>query len=47
LGLEEQQEALSRFAEAEDFEVVRTFIEVETGKGRVMPLSVGRSLPLH
>jgi DNA invertase Pin-like site-specific DNA recombinase len=33
LGLEAQQEALSRFADAEGFELVRTFIEVETGKG--------------
>ncbi len=33
LGIEAQQEALSRFAEAEGFEIVRTFIEVETGKG--------------
>ena len=33
LGLEAQQEALSRFADAEDFELVRTFVEVETGKG--------------
>ena len=32
-GLEAQQEALSRFADAEGFELVRTFIEVETGKG--------------
>jgi DNA invertase Pin-like site-specific DNA recombinase len=33
LGLEAQQEALRRFAEAEDFVIVREFIEVETGKG--------------
>ena len=33
LGIEAQQEALSRFAEAEGFELVRTFVEVETGKG--------------
>jgi DNA invertase Pin-like site-specific DNA recombinase len=33
LGLEAQQEALSRFAEAEGFDLVRTFVEVETGKG--------------
>ncbi len=33
LGLEAQQEALSRFAETESFELVRTFVEVETGKG--------------
>jgi DNA invertase Pin-like site-specific DNA recombinase len=33
LGLEAQQEALSRFADAEGFELVRTFVEVETGKG--------------
>src|SRR5579872_2887628 len=33
LGIEAQQEALSRFAQAEGFELVRTFPEVETGKG--------------
>jgi DNA invertase Pin-like site-specific DNA recombinase len=33
LGLEAQQEALSRFADAEGFDLIRTFIEVETGKG--------------
>jgi DNA invertase Pin-like site-specific DNA recombinase len=33
LGIEAQQEALNRFAEAEDFEIVRLFVEVETGKG--------------
>lgn len=33
LGLEAQQEALSRFAETEGFELVRVFVEVETGKG--------------
>jgi DNA invertase Pin-like site-specific DNA recombinase len=33
LGIEAQQEALSRFAEAEGFELIRVFIEVETGKG--------------
>jgi DNA invertase Pin-like site-specific DNA recombinase len=33
LGIEAQQEALARFAVAEGFELVRTFIEVETGKG--------------
>ena len=33
LGLEAQQEALSRFAEAEGFDLVRTFVEIETGKG--------------
>ena len=33
LGLEAQKEALSRFAEAEGFEIVRVFVEVETGKG--------------
>jgi DNA invertase Pin-like site-specific DNA recombinase len=33
LGLEAQQEALSRFAEAEGFELVRTYVEVETGRG--------------
>ena len=33
LGLEAQQAALSRFAAAEDFDIVQTFEEVETGKG--------------
>ena len=33
LGIEAQQEALTRFAQAEGFELVRLFVEVETGKG--------------
>jgi len=33
LGLEAQQAALTRFSEAEGFELVQTFTEVETGKG--------------
>jgi DNA invertase Pin-like site-specific DNA recombinase len=33
LGLEAQKDALDRFAKAEGFELVRTFTEVETGKG--------------
>jgi DNA invertase Pin-like site-specific DNA recombinase len=33
LGLEAQQAALARFAEAEGFDLVETFQEVETGKG--------------
>src|ERR1700692_4883519 len=33
LGLEAQQAALVRFAEAEGFDLVQTFREVETGKG--------------
>jgi DNA invertase Pin-like site-specific DNA recombinase len=33
LGIEAQQEALTRFAEAEGYELVRMFVEVETGKG--------------
>ncbi len=33
LGLEAQQTALARFAAAEGFKLVETFIEVETGKG--------------
>jgi DNA invertase Pin-like site-specific DNA recombinase len=33
LGLEAQQEALNRFAAAEGFEIIRVFVEVETGKG--------------
>ena len=33
LGLEAQQEALRRFAEAEGYRLIETFSEVETGKG--------------
>jgi len=33
LGLEAQQEAIRRFAEAEGFEVMAEHVEVETGKG--------------
>jgi DNA invertase Pin-like site-specific DNA recombinase len=33
LGLEAQQEALARFAEAEGFKLLQTFDEIETGKG--------------
>lgn len=33
LGIEAQQEALTRFAEAEGFELVRMIVEVETGSG--------------
>ena len=33
LGLEAQQAALARFAEAEGFKLLETFTEVETGKG--------------
>ena len=33
LGLEAQKDALDRFAKAEGLELVRTFTEVETGKG--------------
>jgi DNA invertase Pin-like site-specific DNA recombinase len=33
LGLEAQREAVARFAVAEGFEIVREFVEVETGKG--------------
>lgn len=33
LGLEAQQEALSRFAAAEGYKLIETFSEVETGKG--------------
>lgn len=33
LGIEAQREALARFAEAEGFEAVSEYVEVETGKG--------------
>lgn len=33
LGIEAQREALARFARTEGFELVRVFVEVETGKG--------------
>src|SRR5262245_58707567 len=33
LGIEAQREALARFAEAEGFEAVREYVELETGKG--------------
>jgi DNA invertase Pin-like site-specific DNA recombinase len=33
LGIEAQRETLTRFVEAEGFEVLREFVEVETGKG--------------
>ena len=33
LGIQAQQEALARFAQAEGYELVRMFVEVETGKG--------------
>jgi DNA invertase Pin-like site-specific DNA recombinase len=33
LGLEAQREAISRFRQAERFEVVASFVEVESGKG--------------
>jgi DNA invertase Pin-like site-specific DNA recombinase len=33
LGIEAQREALARFAQTEGYEVVREFVEVETGKG--------------
>ena len=33
LGLEAQQSALARFADAEGYDLIRTFQEVETGKG--------------
>jgi DNA invertase Pin-like site-specific DNA recombinase len=33
LGLEAQQQALARFAEAEGYDLIQTFTEVETGKG--------------
>src|ERR1700754_2706163 len=33
LGIEAQRETLTRFAEAEGFDVLREFVEIETGKG--------------
>lgn len=33
LGIEAQREALARFAASEGFELLRVFVEVETGKG--------------
>lgn len=33
LGIEAQQNGLARFAQAEGFELVRVFVEIETGKG--------------
>src|SRR5450830_736485 len=33
LGIESQREALARFAQAEGFEIVREYVEIETGKG--------------
>jgi DNA invertase Pin-like site-specific DNA recombinase len=33
LGIEAQREGLARFADAEGFEIVAEFVEVETGKG--------------
>jgi DNA invertase Pin-like site-specific DNA recombinase len=33
LGLEAQQAALARFAEAEGYDLIETFTEIETGKG--------------
>jgi DNA invertase Pin-like site-specific DNA recombinase len=33
LGIEAQREALARFAASEGFELVRVFVEIETGKG--------------
>jgi len=33
LGLEAQRETIARFADAEGFEIVQEFVEVETGKG--------------
>jgi DNA invertase Pin-like site-specific DNA recombinase len=33
LGIEGQRAAIARFAEAESYEVIREYVEVETGKG--------------
>src|SRR6476620_2831873 len=33
LGIEAQRQTLRQFAQAEGFEVVREFVEIETGKG--------------
>jgi DNA invertase Pin-like site-specific DNA recombinase len=46
LGIEAQREGLARFADAEGFEIVAEFVEVETGKGsdaldRRPPSSIG------
>ena len=44
LGVEAQRQAVARFAQAEDFEIVAEFIEVETGKGRTR-LNAARNSP--
>lgn len=33
LGIEAQREAIARFAEAEGLEIIKEFVEIETGKG--------------
>ncbi len=33
LGIEAQRDAIGRFAEAEDYELIGEFVEIETGKG--------------
>ena len=33
MGLEAQEAALARFAEAEGYQLIQTFPEIETGKG--------------
>lgn len=44
LGIEAQQEALTRFAQAEGFELVRVFVEVETGAKAATPWNAVHSL---
>ena len=41
LGLEAQQAALARFAEAEGYSLVEIFQEVETAKGDEAPPAIG------
>jgi hypothetical protein len=47
LGIEAQRQVLAQFAQAEGFEVVREFVEVETGKGSCRLNDSGESLGAH